>query len=264
MMSKGKVYLIGAGPGDPELLTLKAARLIKEADVIVYDRLVSSDILDLAPATAALLPVGKMPRSHPVPQRDINRLLVRLGGGGLTIVRLKGGDPLIFGRGGEEALALKEAGVPFEIVPGITAAQGCAASALVPLTHRGVATGVRYVTGHCRDDEPLDLDWASLADPDTTLVVYMGFSQIGEIAGHLVEHGLPASTPVAAIANGTCANQRVLRSSLATITQDVGAAGFSNPVAFVIGEVAGICLSPEADLQNRLRLVETACEAIHA
>lgn len=265
MKSIGKVYLIGAGPGDPELLTVKAARILQEADVIVHDRLVSPEILAKASPVAALLPVGKMPRHHPVPQSRINRLLVRLARGGLTIVRLKGGDPLIFGRGSEEALALKEAGIPFELVPGITAAQGCAASAQIPLTHRGKATGVRYVTGHCQEDARLDLDWKGLADPNTTLVIYMGFSQIGEISARLIEHGLPFTTPVAAVANGTCPGQRVLRTTLGNLEHMVLSSGLANPVAFIIGEVAGIDLGDAVAVQvPPLRLIKPKTEALHA
>src|SRR5690606_34464728 len=156
MTTPGRVYLVGAGPGDPELLTVKAASLIRQADVIVHDRLVAPEILALAPKTVRRVPVGKEPKRHPVPQARINELLIDLAHRGLGVVRLKGGDPLIFGRGSEEAAALRAAGVAVEIVPGITAAQGAAAVTGVPLTHRGLATGVRYVTGHCRDDGPLD------------------------------------------------------------------------------------------------------------
>lgn len=258
----GKVYLIGAGPGDPELLTMKAVRMIGEADVVVYDRLVSPEILDLIPSNAAVLPVGKQPKAHPVPQSEINRLLVRLARGGLTVVRLKGGDPFIFGRGGEEALELAKAGIPFEVVPGITAAQGCAASARIPLTHRGVATGLRYLTGHCRDDEPLDADWASLADPATTLVVYMGFSQIADIVSKLLVHGLSPHTPVAAIANGTRPDQKVVRTDLKDCCTAVSRAGLSNPVVFFIGEAAGIDLEPVQRSEALLRLV--TAEPVHA
>ncbi len=176
-MSVGKVYLVGAGPGDPELLTLKAARVIREADVVVYDRLVPASILATIGDGAARINVGKQAASHPVPQEEINDMLVRLGRAGRTVVRLKGGDPFIFGRGCEEAAELERARVPYEVIPGITAAQGCAASARIPLTHRGLATGVRYVTGHRKANEPLELDWRSLADPETTLVVYMGLRQ---------------------------------------------------------------------------------------
>jgi len=260
---RAKVFLVGAGPGDPELLTVKAARTIAMADVIVHDRLVSDAILDTAPAIAARICVGKQPRRHPVPQDEINALLVRLARTGLTIVRLKGGDPFIFGRGGEEAEVLAEAGIPFEVVPGITAAQGCAASAGVPLTHRGLATGVRYVTGHCREDAPLDLDWPGLADPDTTLVLYMGVAQIRQIAARLIEHGMPADMPVLAIANGTRPDERRLAATLFDIADAVAAAGFTNPVAFIIGDVAGHDLSL-APVRPVPHLVATMPEVAHA
>jgi uroporphyrin-III C-methyltransferase len=258
-----KVYLVGAGPGDPDLLTIKAARAIAIADVIVHDRLVSEAILDTAPAVAARICVGKQPRRHPVPQEEINALLVRLARTGLTIVRLKGGDPFIFGRGGEEAEVLAEAGIAFEVIPGITAAQGCAASTAVPLTHRGIATSVRYVTGHCREDAPLDLDWPGLADPDTTLVLYMGVAQIGQIAARLIEHGMPANLPVLAVANGTRSDERRLASTLIDIADAVAAEGFLNPVAFIIGHVAGLDLAvaPEKSVPH---LVVPVPEAAHA
>ncbi|GMG84394.1 uroporphyrinogen-III C-methyltransferase [Paralimibaculum aggregatum] len=236
----GRVHLVGAGPGDPELLTLKAHRLISRAAVIVHDRLVSAEILDLAPEGAELIPVGKAPKRHPVPQEAINRLLVELATSGRSVVRLKGGDPFIFGRGAEEAAALHAAGVPVEIVPGITAAQGAAAASGVPLTHRGLATGLRLVTGHCRADAPLDLDWAGLADPETTLVVYMGAASIGEIAGRLIAHGLAPETPVLAVASATTAQERRLTSDLAGIAGAAGAAGLSGPVLFIIGRVVGL------------------------
>ena len=198
MRKPGRVFLVGAGPGDPELLTLKAARILGLAQAVVHDRLVSEEVLALVPRLARVIPVGKAPNSHPVPQERINEILIELALDGLSVVRLKGGDPTIFGRGSEEAAALSAAGVPFEIVPGITAAQGAAAVTGVPLTHRGLASSVRYVTGHCREDRPLDLDWAGLADPDTTLVVYMGAATIAEIATRLIEHGMPGSLPVMA------------------------------------------------------------------
>jgi len=263
MKGNGKVYLIGAGPGDPELMTLKAVRLLGTADVVVHDRLVSAEILALAPRTAAMLPVGKEPGRHPVPQDEINRLLVRLAEGGLTVARLKGGDPFIFGRGGEEALELAKAGIDVEVVPGITAAQGCAARAMLPLTHRGVATSLRFVTGHCRNDEPLDLDWAGLADPRTTVVVYMGYGQIAGIAAHLIAHGRAPTTPVVAVADGTLPEQRTLRCDLASVANEVVAAGMNNPVTFFIGEAAGIELAPAA-VAPRLRLVEPPAEAVRA
>jgi uroporphyrin-III C-methyltransferase len=239
-MDSGKVFLVGAGPGDPELLTLKAARVIAEAEVVVYDRLVPSEILRLAPTGAARIDVGKRAGHHPIPQQEINRILVRAARGGRRVVRLKGGDPFIFGRGCEEAAALDRAGIPFEVVPGITAAQGCAASVRVPLTHRGLATGVRYVTGHCKADEPLDLDWASLADPETTLVVYMGMANVEEIVRRLIEHGLPGDTPAIAISQGTTAREQRVLASLLELPATARAASLASPVLFIIGRVAAL------------------------
>ena len=240
MKKQGRVILIGAGPGDPELLTVKAVRMLERADVVVHDRLVSAEVLALAPPSARLVDVGKKPRSHPVPQQRINEILIDLACDGLTVVRLKGGDPTIFGRGSEEAAALAVAGISVEIVPGITAAQGAAAAAGVPLTHRGLATSVRYVTGHCRRDLPLDLDWAGLADPQTTLVVYMGAANIAEIASRLIEHNAPASLPVLAVASATTPREHRVVSRLDRIAEDVEKSSFAGPVLFVVGHVVSL------------------------
>lgn len=237
MMPMGRVSLVGAGPGDPDLMTVKALRIIKAASVVVYDRLVSQAILDLVPAGAARINVGKQPRHHPVPQNDINQTLIRLAKAGRSVVRLKGGDPLMFGRGGEEALALTAAGIPFEIVPGITSAQGTAAALNIPLTHRGLASSVRYLTGHCRADAPLDFDWQGLADADTTLVVYMGRANIAQIAAELIAHGRAPETPVIAVSNATRDDQSHLISNLDRIAADIRATALPGPVMFVIGEV---------------------------
>ena len=204
MTPTGKVNLIGAGPGDVELMTLRALRMLKEADAVVYDRLVSPEILDLSPEGARMIAVGKAPKCHTVPQDRINEILAELALQGLTVARLKGGDPMIFGRGSEEAAYLMDRGITVEYAPGITAAQGMASATGVPLTHRGLATGVRYVTGHRAADQSLDLDWASLADTDTTLVVYMGVANIpwflaktttGLYAGSLLDRFIPAEGP---------------------------------------------------------------------
>ncbi|MEJ1157651.1 uroporphyrinogen-III C-methyltransferase [Prosthecomicrobium sp. N25] len=240
MMPKGKVHLVGAGPGDPELLTLKAARLIASARVLVHDRLVSDAILAMARPDAVLIDVGKSPKRHPVPQEAINEILIAQAKAGHDVVRLKGGDPFIFGRGGEEALALAEAGIACEIVPGITAAQGAAASVGIPLTHRGVAEHVTYLTGHCRADQPLDVDFSKLADSDGTLVVYMGLATIAEIAGQLLAHGLPSATPVLVVNRATTDRERHLLSTLAEIAEDVAASALEGPCLFVIGAVAGL------------------------
>jgi uroporphyrin-III C-methyltransferase len=239
-MTVGKVFLVGAGPGDPELLTLKAMRAISAANVVVHDRLVSAEVLSLIPKGAARLDVGKSAGDHPVPQDEINRILVRLARAGRVVVRLKAGDPFIFGRGCEELVAVEQAGIPCEIVPGITAAQGCAASAHVPLTHRGLATGVRYVTGHCRGDAPLDLDWASLADPGTTLVVYMGLANLDEIVRQLILHGLPGDTPALAVCRGTTPGEVRLPARLDGLPAAARAARFSGAVLFIIGRVAAM------------------------
>jgi uroporphyrin-III C-methyltransferase len=239
-MKRGKVYIVGAGPGDPELLTVKAQRLIGEADAVVYDRLVAREIIDLIPTGVMRIDVGKRAGLHPVPQDQINALLVRLAASGRRVVRLKGGDPFTFGRGGEEAESLAEAGLAFEVVPGITSASGSAAALGIPLTHRGVATSLRYITGHCRSDAELDFDWQGLADPDTTLVVYMGLANIGQIVGRLVAAGLPQDTPVAAVANGTTSRQSHVVATLGTISSEVETIAEDGPVLFVIGKVVGL------------------------
>ncbi len=252
MQKPGRVFLVGAGPGDPDLLTVKAARLLSRAEVVVHDRLVSPEILALVPPSARKIDVGKAPKSHPVPQDNINEILIDLAHKGRTIVRLKGGDPSIFGRGSEEAAALIAAGVPVEFVPGVTAAQGAAASAGVPLTHRGLASGVRYVTGHCRRDLPLDLDWSGLADPETTLVVYMGAANIAEISERLIDAGMPPSLPVLAVASATTPRERRLVSRLDRIAADADQARFSGPVLFVVGHVVSLYRSCPAEVLRRL------------
>jgi len=256
-MSEGsKVFLVGAGPGDPDLLTVKALRILGTADVVVYDRLVSAEILDLTPPGTARINVGKQPGSHPCPQEEINALLVKLAESGKRrVVRLKGGDPFTFGRGGEEAQALADCGIDVEVVPGVTAASGCAAALGIPLTHRGLATGVRYVTGHSRDDAGLDLDWDGLADPKTTLVVYMGKANIGLIADEIMARGLPPSTPVAAIASGTTSRQRHMVSTLDGIAGAVAEDGFDSPALFVIGRVVTLadCYEEEKEEADAIR-----------
>lgn len=256
IMAVGKVYLVGAGPGDPELLTLKAVRAIGEADVVVYDRLVPPEILSTIADGVLQINVGKQAAHHPVPQEEINEMLVRLARAGRTVVRLKGGDPFIFGRGSEEAAELKLAGIPYEVVPGITAAQGCAAAVRMPLTHRGMASGVRYVTGHRKANEPLDLDWKSLADPDTTLVVYMGLANIAEIVRNLIAQGLSETTPVLAVCQGTTAQESRICASLETLPVALKDVSFSGPVLFIIGKVAGLASERSARSDGAI------CEAI--
>ncbi|RMD64893.1 MAG: uroporphyrinogen-III C-methyltransferase [Alphaproteobacteria bacterium] len=236
----GMVHLVGAGPGDPELMTLKALRLLREADVVVYDRLVSQSILESVPPHAMRIFVGKARGHHSAPQDEINEILVRLARAGRRVVRLKGGDPFIFGRGSEETEYLTRAGVPFEVVPGITAASGCAAVAGIPLTHRGLASGVRFVTGHCRNNGELDLNWTSLADPDTTLVVYMGLANLALIARRLIAAGLPADTPAAAISCATTKRQRHCAAPLESLPAQVAAAALPAPTVIVIGRVVAL------------------------
>jgi uroporphyrin-III C-methyltransferase/precorrin-2 dehydrogenase/sirohydrochlorin ferrochelatase/uroporphyrin-III C-methyltransferase len=233
----GKVYLVGAGPGDPELLTVKAHRLLQQADAVVYDRLVADEVMSLVPAGATRLFVGKSTDHHPIPQDEINRLMARMAQTGRTVVRIKGGDPFVFGRGCEESAYLGEHGVPFEMVPGITAASGCTARLGIPLTHRRLATGVRFVTGHRCDGAGLDLDWASLADPKTTLVVYMGRATLDELSRELIAAGLPPDTPAAAIANGTTPDERACCAGLADLPARVTELALAAPLLLVIGEV---------------------------
>ncbi len=233
----GFVSLIGAGPGDPELLTVKALRRLEEAEVVVFDRLVSREILDRIPAGTTRMYAGKALDRHHLPQDQINELLVGLGRAGRRVVRLKGGDPFIFGRGSEEAEVLAAAGIPFEIVPGISAASGCSAYSGIPLTHRGLATGVHYITGHAREGSELDHDWRGLADRNTTIVVYMGLAKLPEIVEHLLTAGKAGDTPAAVVENGTTARQRTLTTTLADLPDAVTREGFRAPSIVVIGSV---------------------------
>ena len=232
----GHVYLVGAGPGDPELLTLRGARLVAGADVVVYDNLVAPALLDLAPAAAERIYVGKKAADHSLPQEAINALLVRLAQAGKSVVRLKGGDPFIFGRGGEEMEDLLEAGITVEVVPGVTAASGVAAYAGIPLTHRDHAHSVVFTTGFLKDGA-LDLDWPLLAHRGQTLVIYMGVSRLAEICAQLVAHGLPATTPVAVIERGTTHAQRIVKAELATLADEVLRAGIRPPSLTIVGDV---------------------------
>jgi uroporphyrin-III C-methyltransferase/precorrin-2 dehydrogenase/sirohydrochlorin ferrochelatase/uroporphyrin-III C-methyltransferase len=234
------VHLIGAGPGDPDLLTVKALRLLQGAEVVVYDRLISPAILELVPPGSTRIYVGKASGRHALPQDEINTLLVKLARSGHRVVRLKGGDPFIFGRGSEEAEHLARQGVAFEVVPGVTAASGCAAGFGIPLTHRGLASGVRFVTGHCRDGQTLELNWASLADPDTTLVIYMGLASLSTISRRLIEAGLPPDTPAAAIAGGTMPRQTLCRGTLADLPARAAARVLKAPVLIVVGQVVDL------------------------
>ncbi|MES9966588.1 MAG: uroporphyrinogen-III C-methyltransferase [Sedimenticola sp.] len=235
-----KVFIVGAGPGDPDLLTLKAYRLLSGVDVVVYDRLVSKEILDLIPKHTDRLSVGKESGHHCVPQDQINTLLVELASSNKRVLRLKGGDPFVFGRGSEEAIHLARAGIPFEIVPGITAAAACTAYSGIPLTHRAMSRSVRFLTGHLKNDGALDLNWEKIADPESTLVIYMGLSTLEEISEKLTAAGLPANTPAAAIENGTTPQHRCVISSLSTLAEDVRQNEMQAPVLLVIGEVVSL------------------------
>jgi uroporphyrin-III C-methyltransferase/precorrin-2 dehydrogenase/sirohydrochlorin ferrochelatase len=235
-MNTGIVWLVGAGPGDPDLLTVKALRLIQQADVVIHDRLVSQPIMDLIPATTRRIYVGKSRSDHAVPQEDINQLLMHEANAGHKVLRLKGGDPFIFGRGGEELELLAEAGVPFEVVPGITAASGCAAYAGIPLTHRDHAQSVRFITGHLKNDG-VNLHWPELMDPMQTLVFYMGLVGLRAICTQLIAHGRDPHTPVALIEKGTTPQQRVIIATLATISERVAAEKVSAPTLTIIGDV---------------------------
>jgi len=245
MGKKGFVSLVGAGPGDAELMTVKAVRLLNQADVVVYDRLVSADILSLIPAGVSRISVGKEVGKHCVPQDEINEIIVNLANAGRKIVRLKGGDPYMFGRGGEEILALNKHQIAFEIVPGITAASGCSAYSGIPLTHRGMSRRVQFITGHFNDNEPLDLNWKSIADPDSTLVIYMGISNLPLAVHSLIDAGLPASTPAAAIQNGTIQTQQRLITTLGQINDAIHQKRMKAPVIIIIGEV--VTLADELD-----------------
>ncbi len=232
----GTVYLIGAGPGDPELLTLRAARLLAEADCIVYDHLVAPAILDLAPEAARRHYAGKQRGQHALPQDELNLLLVRLAQAGQRVVRLKGGDPYIFGRGGEEAEILARHHVPFEVVPGVTAAAGCASYAGIPLTHRDYSQACVFVTGHLKDGT-MNLDWQGLARRRQTVVVYMGLHGLGELCRQLIAHGLPGDWPAAIIQQGTTTNQRTVSGTLATLPGLAEAARLKAPTLIIVGEV---------------------------
>lgn len=240
MKPKGVVYLVGAGPGDPDLLTVKALRLIQAADVVVFDRLVSTEIMDLIPPGISRIAVGKAPGMHCVPQKEINDLLASLARKSRSIVRLKGGDPFVFGRGSEEALHLDKLGIPFEVVPGITAASAVSTYAGIPLTHRSMSRGVRLVTGHLQEGDALELDWKTLADSSATLVIYMGLSNLATITQGLISAGRESSTPAAAIQDGTTPRQRRVIATLGTLEQAVRDDGLRSPVIIILGETVAL------------------------
>ena len=235
----GAVTLVGAGPGDPELLTLKALRALQDADVILYDRLVSADVLDMARRDATRVCVGKASGGAGTDQDEINRLLIEHARQGKRVVRLKGGDPFIFGRGGEELEALVRAGIAFCVVPGITAALGCAAYAGIPLTHRDHAHSLSVVTGHA-DREGREPDWRALAAPGVTAVFYMGLARLDHIVRQLTAHGASTTLPAAMIAQGTTAEQRVIAATLGTIREAAAPAALESPALLVVGKVAAL------------------------
>ena len=250
----GSVVLVGAGPGDADLLTVKAARLIGEADVIFADRLVGRDVLALARGDAEIVPVGKSKGEHSVAQDEIHARMIAAARGGKRVVRLKGGDPFIFGRGGEEVEALRAAGVAVEVVPGISAALGVAAAAQIPLTHRDVAQAVTIVTGHAKLGAAPDLDWAALARGNQTVVVYMGVGTAGTIAARLIAAGRDAATPVAVVENATRPEEVRAFGVHGEVSEIIARAGIEGPALLVIGDVVRVGLDAQLSLDARQRI----------
>lgn len=245
-MKQGKVYLVGAGPGDVELLTLKAVRAIGEADVVLLDDLVNREVLRLARPQAKVVEVGKRGGCRSTPQAFIEKLMVRLARTGKTVARVKGGDPFVFGRGGEEMVALRAGGIEVEIVSGVTAGMGVTAAMGIPVTHREICNGVSFITGHTRDGH--QPDWRALAAGGTTLVIYMGVANLDAIVGGLLEGGLPAATPAAAIQNGTLPSQKSVVATLSGLSVAMANAGIGSPAVIVIGEVVRFAQSGQMAL----------------
>lgn len=234
--SGGEVFIAGAGPGDPDLLTLRTLRLMQTADVVVYDALVSAAIMDMVPPGIERIYAGKRSGNHALPQAEIQAMLIRLAQQGKRVLRLKGGDPFIFGRGGEEAEALASHGIPFQVVPGISAANGVSSYAGIPLTHRDYAQSVLYATGHLHDGT-LDLDWVALTRPHQTVVIYMGLNALPVICEKLTAHGLSPDHPIAVVQQGTTSAQQVVTGTLASISRQVQEAGLRAPSLIIAGEV---------------------------
>jgi uroporphyrin-III C-methyltransferase len=251
LRTKGCVYLVGAGPGDPELLTVKAARLIAQADVLVYDHLVSAAVMALVNPAAERIYAGKERGNHTLPQESLNELLVRLAEHGKRVVRLKGGDPYTFGRGGEEVQTLRTRNVDFEVVPGITAATGVAAYAGIPLTHRDYAQACIFVTGHLKDGS-MNLDWPGLARQRQTVVIYMGLHGLSHLCEQLIAHGLPSDWPAAIVQQGSLPTQRTVIGTLADLPELATAANLRPPTLIIVGEVVR--------LHDELKWVEESTE----
>ena len=254
-MKKARVYLVGAGPGDPELLTLKAARLIATADVIVHDGLVDDAIMDMVNPAARLISVAKQRSRHSVPQEGINEILVREAQAGRLVVRLKGGDPFVFGRGGEEAEACRDAGIDVEVVPGISAAMGGAAEAMLPLTHRDASSAVSFVAGQCKG--LTDQNWAGLAGKGRTLVIYMGVATAADITEKLIADGVSPDMPVAVLERVTRKGSRAIRTLLTDLGDMIGREGVASPAIIIVGEVV-----LKSDAQDRLRAFAKQAEQL--
>ena len=250
----GAIWLVGAGPGDPELLTIKALKALERADVVVHDGLVSDEILALAPAGARRISVAKRKSRHSYSQDEINRMLVAFAVEGLTVVRLKGGDPFIFGRGGEELEAARAAGLECHVVPGVTAALAAGASAGAPLTHRGAAQAVTFVTGHASDGREPDLDWASLARANQTVVIYMGLSQAAPIAARLMEAGRSGATPALIVENASRADERRIVTTLSGLAE--AAARLSGPALLIVGEAMALATERDGAVADLLRVAQ--------
>lgn len=246
----GKVFLVGAGPGDAELLTVKALRIIQSADIIFYDYLVSPDIRALFPKNTPAIYVGKAKNQHSIAQEDLNQLLVQQALAGLTVCRIKGGDPFVFGRGGEELMELRTAGIESEVIPGITSASGCSTYADIPLTHRGISQGCTFVTGHA--EKSLDVNWSALAQLNHTLVFYMGLTRAGDITRELLNAGMNLNTPVAIIENGCRKNQRNIITELHDLPDAVAREQVQSPALIVVGQVVKLKSELELVVERQL------------